>query len=204
MNQMTMPTDGYMTYWTDLTKCPIDWFLLNIVWLNVIMQSCDCPYNFYLYNFQGTVEDRTCEQCTVIARSIGSTETEFRKTRHNDVRTFNFNDTVTETRCLIVTLPIFIGNRPVNVTVRNFDCNDIRVTQRQETEQVRWRVVAVVCHTGTTSNSGHFWAWRRVPDSVDKFVCINDSTVTGDTVEYDDFGKIPDAFMLFLEPAETN
>ena len=86
----------------------------------------------------------------------------------------------------------------------DFDCNDVRVIQRQETEQVRWRVVAVVCHTGTTPNSGNFWAWRRVPDSEDKFVRITDSTVTGDIVEYDDFSKIDDAFMLFLEPAEAN
>ena len=167
------------------------------------MQSCDCPYYFNLYNFQGTV-DTTCQQCTLIARSTGLSEMEFRNTRHTDVRTFNFNDTVTDTRCLIVTLPIFIGNRSVKVTVRHFDCNDVRVIQRQETEQVRWRVVAVVCHTGTTPNSGHFWAWRRVPDSEDKFVRITDSTVTGDIVEYDDFSKIDDAFMLFLEPAETN
>ena len=147
---------------------------------------------------QSTADDVNCEQCST--RNGQQT-----KTRQNDVTTLGFNSTVNfiDTKCLIVSLPVF-GDADQRgraqrrqITVSHFDCNDIQFTQKQGTEQVSWRVMAVVCHQGTTTG-GHFWAWRRIPNTDKSFAEISDETITGEVVDYDTFDKITNVFLLYL------
>ena len=62
-----------------------------------------------------------------------------------------------------------------------------------------WRVTAIICHSAITKEGGHYWAYRRVPDTEKAFVHISDETITARHVTYDRFDDIKNAYMMVLE-----
>lgn len=118
-------------------------------------------------------------------------------------------ETSVDSQYMIVNIGLFVPHghdirgvpqlRRRHVRIVDFDANDIRIINGTTNEHLTWRVVAIICHSGTSPVAGHYWSWRRIPGTNISFVKINDDVVTNETVEYDNFDKITDVSVLILE-----
>lgn len=106
------------------------------------------------------------------------------------------------TRGLIVALPLFRqtitgGGIAQELNVLDFDCNNVTFPIRNQTAS--WRVTAVICRTTGSLEDGHYWVYRRVPDTERDFIKISDETITEPPTTYETFTCLPSAYVMFME-----
>lgn len=45
--------------------------------------------------------------------------------------------------------------------IDHFELDNVRFPSSDPNDSTSWKVIAIICHAGTTIHSGHYFAWRR-------------------------------------------
>lgn len=111
-----------------------------------------------------------------------------------------FNFELNNNLYMLAELPVVDEQRRrLRVTYNQFDCNNIVFPQVEGHAVVSWRVASVVCYRPSGKNTGHYWAYRRAPNTEKGFVKVNDTQIDVVTTTYNMFLDIPEAKCLVLQ-----
>ena len=172
--------------------------------MSVVVARIIFPFLESFYRFQGIAERVVCRFCSDAAEvSSGRRDSTPVRTTHNEHEVYSFDGEQINTQLLYVHIPLWRNQRGTwkrqRLNVTSFDCNAVILPQPDDDTVVTWKVASVICHTGPSVNSGHYVCWRRMPESSNVFVLLDDAKAPKTFVDYTNFSDIPSAYVMLLE-----